>query len=82
MPPETVNEPRVPTEVMLGCAAVAKVPVMAPLTFKDPKVPTLVMLGCAAVVSCPLRLVARTVPVVMVLLTVRVLSVPISLMLG
>lgn len=82
MPPETVSDESVPTEVMLGWAAVLRVPCMAPLTESELNVPTLVILGWAAVRSCPVSVVAVTDPVTMELLTLRVVSVPISLMLG
>ena len=49
---------RVPTDVMLGCAAVTKEPVSyvrleRPVTLSDVRIPVLVMLGCAAVAKDP-----------------------------
>ena len=59
----TAKLPRVPTLVMLVCAAVVSVPTMLvplklppvilPVTFKLVNVPTLVILPCAAVVTVP-----------------------------
>ncbi len=65
--PLVVRDVNVPTDVTLGCAAVANVPVnnvpetlpqaILPVTFRDVNVPTDVTLGCAAVVSVPVKLV-------------------------
>ena len=87
--PDTERVPKVPTAVMLGCAAVARVPVMGPATASPLRVPTEVMLGCTGVVMVPIRLppgvptvVAVTVPANRVLVTTRLAKVPISVMLG
>ena len=80
--PVTSNDPSVPTEVILGCAAVVSVPVnnepeTVPVTSNDVSVPTEVILGCAAVVSVPvinvpdmlppeILPVAETVPAVLI----------------
>jgi hypothetical protein len=67
-----LREDRVPTLVMLGWAAVVRVPerevaetvpdeVISP-ELREDRVPTLVMLGWAAVVRVPEREVAETVP--------------------
>lgn len=58
--PLTARAVKVPKLVMLGCAAVAKVPVMVPDTERLFSVPRLVMLGCAAVASVPDSDVAET----------------------
>ena len=65
----TVKLPKVPTDVILGCAAVVNVPVklvaltnvapvkfpapIVPVTANEVSVPTLVILGCALVVTVP-----------------------------
>ena len=61
--PLTLNDVRVPTEVILACAAVANDPVkfvpdmlppaMLPVTFNEVRVPTEVILACALVVTVP-----------------------------
>ena len=63
--PDAVNEVKVPTKVILGCATVLSVPVIPPAELIPPeptsslvRVPTEVILGCAMVLS-----VADTVPV-------------------
>lgn len=43
--PDTDSDVSVPTDVTLGCAAVAKVPVIVPETARDVRVPTEVMDG-------------------------------------
>ena len=70
--PLTANDVSVPKLVMLGCAAVDRVPVtlvpdrfpplILPVTAGEPKVPTEVMLVCAAVVKVPDIAPAVTVP--------------------
>ena len=76
--PVTVRLLNVPTEVMLGCAAVVTVPavvaepaepltepVMVDDTVNELNVPTEVMLGCAAVVTVPAVVADATVPVML-----------------
>jgi hypothetical protein len=70
--PDTDNAESVPKDVMLGCAAVARVPVIAPLTASEDSVPTDVILGCAAVARVP----------VIAPLTDNEDSVPIDVILG
>ena len=80
----TVRALSVPTDVILVCAAVSKVPAMLvnaprvpdtlplvilPVTARLDNVPTLVMLGCAAVV---------TVPATVAVPTVKLAAVPVS----
>ena len=71
--PDTDKLPNVPTDVILVCAAVVKVPtilvplklplVMLPVTARLVSVPTDVILPCAAVVTVPAVVAAGTVPV-------------------
>ena len=56
--PETVKLVNVPRDVMFGCVAVVRVPLMFPETSKLVNVPRDVIFGCAAVCSVPVRFVA------------------------
>ena len=81
--PLTLSAAKVPKEVMLGCAAVAKVPVIDPDTDKLDRVPTLVMLGCAAVARMPViepdTERADSVPTLVMLGCAAVATVPMRL---
>jgi len=86
--PVTAKLVSVPTEVILGCAAVVNVPtmlvplrlpeVMLPVTANAPKVPTVVILVWLAVVSVPTILVPLRLPPVMLPVTV---AIPLALIL-
>ncbi len=56
--PVTARDDSVPTDVILGCAAVVRVPETFPDTANEDNVPTDVMFGCAAVNNVPVMLVA------------------------
>ena len=75
--PETLREVRIPVLVMLGCAAVARdpvieepamvfapviVPYIDPLTKSDERVPTDVILGCAGLTRDPVSAVRLESP--------------------
>jgi hypothetical protein len=83
--PDTVKLVNVPTDVMLGCAAVGTVndPAdNAPLTVNDDSVPTEVILGWAAVVTVPaVAADPDTLPVI-VFVTVNPVNVPTEVILG
>ena len=79
---DTDKDVNVPTDVILGCAAVLRVPFNPPLaamlpdTLRLVSVPMDVMLGCEAVVSVPERLVALRLPPVILPDTASEPSVP------
>jgi hypothetical protein len=87
--PDTVKLDNVPTEVILGCAAVVTVaadpdmlPVIVFVTVSPVNVPTDVMLGCAAVVTVPAVAADPDTLPVMVFVTVNPDNVPTEVILG
>ena len=78
----TLRVVRVPTDVILGCAGVIRVPVSAvrfetPVTFSDVRIPVLVIFGWAAVMSEPVRAVRLERPD-----TLREVRIPVLVILG